>query len=289
MRYSEKGLLSLGDPLGKYLKDSELDGLLIRNGKNEAAEISLKQLVSNRSGIADYYQLKHLDPLSDVAKLTQADPGWDFQDALNMAKSLPNESEKVRKRASYSFTNFQILSEVLERVSGQSLAEVFESEVIDPMALKGTKLLTKGNLALFEQAAPVLYGEQQYLGAARMASLRGEGALISTTDDLIKFLRGVNSGHLISEESLSSMREPNFALFPLIRYGMGLMKIRIPGPLIGSLKSATLYGHLGATGSFAFWEQKTDTYIAGTVNQMGNRTLGTKLLFALTSKVVKHL
>jgi CubicO group peptidase (beta-lactamase class C family) len=251
-------------------------------------EITLRQLVSNRSGIADYYQLKRLQPSSDIARETRADPGWDFQETLTMAKSLPGELKKVEKRTSYSFTNFQILSEVLERVSGKSLAQVFNEEVTDVVGLQTTKLLTKSNLEIFDQASPIRFGLQEYLGAARMASLRGEGALVSTTSDLIAFLRSLNSGNLVSSDSVQRMRHPTFPLYPLIRYGMGIMKVQIPAPIIGSNRTAVLYGHLGATGSFAFWEQTTDTYISGTVNQIGDKTLGTKLLLKLTAKVLKY-
>ena len=289
LRLHEKGVLSIEDSLEKYLTDSELRGLLRVEGVDLAGSVTLEQLLANRSGIANYYQLKTLDPKSDIAKVSAADPGWDFQDVLALAKSLPPETKKVSRRASYSFTNFQILSEVTERATGKQLHEVFESEIFTPVDLQNTNLLTKQGIESFYSASPVLFGKQEYLGSARMASLRGEGALISTSADLISFLTQLNQGKLVSSNWVEKMRRPASPMFPFIRYGLGLMKVQIPGPLIGSIRTPELYGHLGATGSFAIWEKRTDSYVAGTVNQLGNRTLGTKLLFEIVAKIMKNL
>jgi hypothetical protein len=106
---------------------------------------------------------------------------------------------------------------------------------------------------------------------------------------LITFLTQLNQGKLISSQWVEKMRKPTSPMFPFIRYGLGLMKVQIPGPLIGTMRTPELYGHFGATGSFAFWEKRTDSFVAGTVNQLGNRTLGTKLLFDIVSKIMKHL
>lgn len=289
LRLHEQGFFSIDDSLDKYLSDSELSGLLKPGVEDLAGSITLAELLANRSGLANYYQLKTLNPKSDIAKVSQSDPGWDFQEVLALTKRLPSEPHKVRKRASYSFTNFQILSEVIERVTGKNLKAVCESEIFLPGGLKGSKLLNKDELEEFHLASPVLFNNQKYLGAARMASLRGEGALISTSTDLISFLRKLNEGDLVSRDLVERMRSETRPMFPFVRYGLGQMKIEIPGLLIGSTRTPELYGHLGATGSFAFWEKRTDTYLAGTVNQLGNRRLGSKFLFEIVSKVLKSL
>lgn len=288
LRLHEQGILSIDDSLDKYLSNSELRGLLRFKGAELAGEVTLLQLLSNRSGIANYYQLKALDPKADITRVSEADPGWDFQEVLALTKKLPPELQKVKKRASYSFTNFQILSEVIERSTHKTLQEVLQSEVFSPAGLKESKLLTKESLDVFYGASPVLFQQQKYLGGARMASLRGEGSLVSTSADLIAFHIQLNEGKLVSSNWVERMREPSTPMLPFIRYGLGLMRIQIPGPLIGCTKTPELYGHLGATGSFAFWEKRTDTYLAGTVNQLGNRTLGSRLLLEAVSKVMKY-
>ena len=289
LRLHDQGILSIDDSLDKYLSDSELRGLLQFEGVDLAGSVTLAQLLANRSGIANYYQLKTLNPNDDIAKVSEADLGWDFQEVLALAKTLPPETSKASRRASYSFTNFQILSEVIERATGKDLHHVFEKEVFSPSGLKESKLLNKQGIGDFYSASPILYGQQKYLGSARMASLRGEGALVSTSADLVSFLAQLNQGKLISGQWVERMRKPSSPMFPFVRYGLGLMKVQIPGPLIGTMRTPELYGHLGATGSFAFWEKRTDSYVAGTVNQLGNRTLGTKMFFEIVAKIMKRL
>jgi D-alanyl-D-alanine carboxypeptidase len=289
LRLHDQGILSINDSLDKYLTDSELKDLLKSNGADVAGELTLVQLLANRSGLANYYRLKSLNARSDIARVSEADPGWDFQEVLALTKTLSPETKKVSRRASYSFTNFQILSEVIERATGKQLQEVFENEVYSPAGLKESKLLTKKNIDDFYSASPILFGKQKYLGSSRMASLRGEGALVSTSADLVSFLTQLNQGKLISGQWVERMRKPSSPMFPFIRYGLGLMKVQIPGPLIGTMRTPELYGHLGATGSFAFWEKRTDSYVAGTVNQLGNRTLGSKMFFEIVAKIMKRL
>jgi len=97
----------------------------------------------------------------------------------------------------------------------------------------------------------------------------------------------LNAGNLISTMDLSRMRNQMSPLFPFVSYGLGVMRIRVPGLLLGGTKSPELYGHLGATGSFAFWEKKTNSYFAGTVNQLGDPGLGSKFLLELVAKTLK--
>jgi D-alanyl-D-alanine carboxypeptidase len=286
LKLQEQGVLSLSDPLEKYLTREELAGLVTVDGKDLAGKISLEQLLSNRSGIPDYYKLKALDPKQDIPTITRSDPGWSFDEVLELAKTLPNELARVQKKASYSFTNFQILSEVLERATDQSLGQLLERNIFGPAGLNSSFLLEKTALARFDEAAPVLFGTKSYLGAARIASLRGEGALVSTTSDLVAFMRKLQGGELVSDSALSRMQEGTRVLFPFVGYGLGMMRVKIPGVLIGAKKSPELFGHFGATGSFAFWEKTTNTYIAGSVNQMGDRRLGSRFLLGLAAGVV---
>jgi CubicO group peptidase (beta-lactamase class C family) len=289
LKLEHAGKLRLSDPLEKYLSSSELKGLLVKEGQELAGSKTLASLAANTSGIADYYQLKRLDPESDIPTSTKLDPGWSFADVLEMAKSLPNELDQVSKRASYSFTNFQILSEVIERVTDDSLGNLFEDLIFTPCEMSESYLLTPNNLPRFSDASEIKYGTQIYLGASRMASLRGEGALVSSATDLVAFMAKLSDGVLIDKSSVAMMREPTNKLYPLIRYGLGTMKLQIPGPLLGSLKKAELYGHLGATGSFAFHEPKTSSFFVGTVNQLQNKKLGVQMLIELVAKTLRRL
>jgi D-alanyl-D-alanine carboxypeptidase len=54
MRLCEKGVLSLDDPMSRYLPEELIQGIHVYKGKDYSHEITIKQLLSHTSGIADY-------------------------------------------------------------------------------------------------------------------------------------------------------------------------------------------------------------------------------------------
>jgi CubicO group peptidase (beta-lactamase class C family) len=55
MRLYEKGALALDDPMSKYLPKKLIQGIHVYKGKDYSNEITIKELLSHSSGIADYY------------------------------------------------------------------------------------------------------------------------------------------------------------------------------------------------------------------------------------------
>ena len=58
MRLYEKGALSLDDPMSRYLPEGLIRGIHVYKGKDYSQEITIKELLSHTSGIADYYTEK---------------------------------------------------------------------------------------------------------------------------------------------------------------------------------------------------------------------------------------
>lgn len=288
LKLAEAEVLSLDDSISKYLTTDELNGLVFSKNRDISTQLTIRKLAMNQSGIPDYYQAKRLEPRSDIAQVTANDPGWSFHDALEIAKKLPTASKKVKSHAHYSFTNFQILSEIIERSTGKSLSQVLDEQVIKPFELANTFLFTKGDKSLSETISPLRYGNQSYLGFLRMASLRGEGALVSTASDLITFLKHINQ--LGSSRSLlQTMAQNAKPLYPFVQYSLGLMRVRVPWFVMASPRTPKLLGHFGATGSFAFFEETTGSYCAGTVNQLGNPRAGSSFMFKIFAEAMKIL
>jgi D-alanyl-D-alanine carboxypeptidase len=284
----EKGALSLNEPISNYLTKKELAGLLMKGKEDYSHELTVGKLLANRSGIPDYYQGKRLDPQSDIESVTREDPGWSFSEAIETAKSLPSASGKVKGRAHYSFTNYQILSEILERSTKRGLQEVFRDEIFEPAGMPKSFLFDHDSENRSPEIASLKHGKNRYLGFKRMASLRGEGALVSNTNELIRLLSHLNQ--VRCPGSLAhTMRKELTPLFPFVRYGLGIMEMKVPGLLIGSVKTPHLLGHLGATGAFAFVEENSGAQITGTVNQIGNPALGSRLMLQIASKISQFI
>jgi len=90
---------------------------------------------------------------------------------------------------------------------------------------------------------------------------------------MIAFLRALNDGKIISPVSLRTMQtwrdrdgSPVLPPIPGLQYGYGLWHFQMTGPL-GALKNVVpTWGATGSTGSFLYYSQDRDLYIAGTVD-----------------------
>ena len=148
-------------------------------------------------------------------------------------------------------------------------------------------MFRKQDVDLFTSLGPLLYGKQSYLGANRLASLRGEGAIVSTTEDTLKFLKYFVENRVNGKDHHELLGETK-KLYPGVEYGQGIMKIDFPRGLAGFRKLPMAIGHLGATGHFMVFAPTLGTYLVGTVNQLASPLLGVRFLANLVAALQKH-
>lgn len=289
MQLQSEGILDLSNPIQVHLSEYELQGLNNYRRSDLSPKITLEDLLRHTSGIPDYFRHKRLNPRGNITEESRLDPGWSFSEALELARRGRSKFPPCSGKMEYSFTNYQIATEILERASGKPLSVLIENQIVRPLGLLNTRLFTQDSVQEFDSIAPVFFKEAKYLGARRMASLRGEGALVSSASDLNVFLDALQSGHLIDPADFTSMKSELLPMRPFVKYGLGMMKLKVPTLPIGSRKAPVLYGHLGAFGSFAFIEDITKTLISGTVNQGAKPTIGFQLLSRVASHVVREL
>jgi D-alanyl-D-alanine carboxypeptidase len=127
MRLYERGALSLEDPVAKYLPEKIIHGIHIYNGKDYSHEITIKELLSHTSGIADYYTEKPKGgkSLSDLF-LEEPQRPWTVDEMIERARNDLKPNFQPGTDTSYSDTNFQLLGKVIEATTGKPLHIVFE-------------------------------------------------------------------------------------------------------------------------------------------------------------------
>ncbi|MBX9717464.1 MAG: beta-lactamase family protein, partial [Microbacteriaceae bacterium] len=240
--------------------------------------ITVRDVLAHTSGIPNYYAAKALDPASDIAAVTAADPGWSYHEALELARGMAAPFAPNSGRAQYSFTNYQLVGRLIETVYGCSLSDALDRELLAPLALSDTALLTPRTRPLFDAASLLLHGTQSYRGARRLASLGAEGALVSTTADTMRFLRALVDGELLDPATLDLALRDRLPLFPRVTYGVGLMGLSLPRLLSGLPKPGILIGHAGMTGHVMFAEPVGGLAVVGTINQLAAPRLSFRLL-----------
>jgi len=272
MVLSRDKLLSLDDPAARYLPAAVAGGIDVYGGHDYSGEVTVRQLVSMTSGIADYYEEKGPDGKTGY-DLFLADPArtWTPGELISRARSDLKPHFAPGKGLYYSDTNYQLLGMIIEHVTRTSLATALQNYLFRPLGLRHTWLTGSPEPAVLAAPAHV-FDHQRDITAVRAKDYWADGGLVATPADMIAFLRALNDGEIISPASLRTMqtwhdRDGSPVLpFPFVQYGYGLWHFQMTGPLSVLKNVVPTWGATGSTGSFLYYSQPLDLYIAGTVD-----------------------
>jgi len=269
MLLAEQGALALDDPMAKYLPKDLIRGIHVLDGKDYSGEVTIRELLSHRSGIADYYDQKASDGKS-LFDLLRENPErlWTVDDAISRARDKLKPNFAPGTRTSYSDTNFLLLGKVIETVTGSPLDVAFETRIFGPLGLKHTWLIgyPRAPLGSFDDPADVFDGEGDITHARFSPSYWADGGIVSNVKDMIVYLRALNEGRIVDAQTLEQMRDWHPWRFPM-QYGLGTMLFRLPDLAATATGLPELWGHSGSTGSFLYYSRSDDLYVAGTVDQ----------------------
>ena len=284
MKLYETGNLSLDDPISRYLPEELIKGIHVYQGKDYSMEITIRQLLSQTSGIADYFMEKPAGGKSVFETLLETpEREWKENETIEWARDKLTPNFPPGTKASYSDTNFDLLEKVIESITGQPLHVVYDNFIFYPLGLTHTWLVEKSAPQDLLPASPadVFYDDRN------IANIRSNSAywpyMVSTAGDMIIFLKALNEGSIIKNETLDMMHDWNKLYFP-IQYGYGTMYFKLPPVMRKATGLTPLWGHSGSTGSFLYYSEDLDLYIAGTINYTG---ADKKPFFKVISKACK--
>lgn len=219
MLLRDQDKLSVDDTLDKYFPE-------YTNGK----DITLKNLLSMRSGIPDMVNdgsVNGISPDNTEAENTAAIKDWIFSQQLMFE---PDSSYE------YSNSNYFLLGNIVEQVSGQSYCDFIRKNIFEPLDMTHTGFVdeVKDSPAW---ADSLIYDPSMTDGVV-YGLTKGAGDIASNAPDMDAWMTGLSSGKVISIESYREMTadySPDFAT----QYGYGLS-----GCFDGGV------GHSGAIGTY---------------------------------------
>ena len=271
MRLVEAGRLSLDDPMAAHLPAAMIAGLHRRKGVDHTGRITLRHLIANQTGLRDYFSLKGADGRRPADTLLAGeDSAWPLARVLQAVRNseaqfLPGQRGKV----ACSDTNYQLMGEVLERVTGQRLPELFAAEVFAPLGLRDTYIYADPS-----DTRPVWF----YGGVRRLhlplylASVPAEGGMVTTAADLAAIGRAVFEGRLFDIYALLAQQDWRMIFWPgQFHFGLGLERLWTPWFIAPLRPIRDVMGFWGQTGAFVFHHLQTGLTCAGTVNQANGR------------------
>lgn len=201
-RLQEKGVLSLNDPVSKYIPPATLNK--ISNGK---APLTIRNLMNHTSGFYDVIsdQNFYLQVLNDPTHK------WNADELLSYTYGKPAMFDfQPADTAGYSNTNYLLLSMVIEAAAGMPHALVLRKEIFDPLNMADTwyyiheqlpeNKLARGYFDLYN------INKLEDLTNWNTGSGNGYGGVYSTVWDMYLFADALFvSKTLLSQESLDEM------------------------------------------------------------------------------------
>ena len=214
----DDGRLSLDDTVERWLPG------LLEHGR----EVTVEQLLSQRSGLPDYWQF-----IDDV----EEDLVWQPRAAVRLVAGRPLDFPPGTQTV-YTNTNFFVLGLIAEKVSGEKVEELIEQEVSAPLGMTGTALPLTSDLTVQG------YAGSEPVGLPNSSLAWTAGAAVSTVDDIDRFWQAVLGGDLFSDALAAEMTRSHGSIEEWgIDYGLGVMVD--PG------RCGTMVGHSGRIWGFS--------------------------------------
>lgn len=249
MQLVEEGVLSLDDPLSKWLPEQVA---AIPNGD----QMTLHQLAQHTSGIWDYADDIIGGGITDPSKLVQ---GYTPQELVQYAidNGTPDFAPGAEGKWKYSNTGYILLAMVIEAASGEQLGDLFQSRIFDPLGLESALFIED-----VPEAGVITNGywwtdDGERLDTTNWNVSQGwaAGGIAMTAEDLLTYAKALSSGELFQNpDSLTQMLtfDPNGG-DGLMPYGLGLIDF-------SPVTEPGYWGHEGQTAGFqSLWYTNPET------------------------------
>jgi CubicO group peptidase (beta-lactamase class C family) len=174
-KLATNGKLSLDKTLADYFP--ELIGRI-----ENADRITVRMMIQHRSGIPNYTDTKNY----------WVHPKQNDKERLELVLDLPANFEP-NEDFEYSNTNYLLLSELIEKASGERKFQYIKETILIPLNLNNTY----GSIQEFN-SDDVMSG--YYVGYENDLKMDDNGVMLATAEDLGTFIRALNDGSIFKDK-----------------------------------------------------------------------------------------
>jgi D-alanyl-D-alanine carboxypeptidase len=246
MQQVERGQAQLDASVGHYLPH------LVPGERGRA--ITVRMLLNHTSGLAEYLPFAY-PSLAAFPKLAETTPDSlddnrlkQFQrtELIEMGVTAPPVGAPGGTPGIYSNTNYLLLGQLLEHVTGTTAEDCITRSVIERAGLRHTEFpvgrrVEGPHSRLYESWFGMIYPPRDY-SDFDMSWVGPAASLISTVADLNRFFRMLLAGEIVNRSSLAQMQSTVPVISQegkKIEYGLGLHRRELPG-------CGTFWGHDGS-------------------------------------------
>lgn len=213
MMLCEENMISMEDYISQYIPELK-----------QGDKVKIKHLLSMCSGVIDYVgQIIEPSLINDgsmseeeflVYKLDVLYASISWEELLEMINDKELQFTPGEKKK-YCNTNYILIQQIIERVTGISLEEFLETRIFKPFGIVNAKFGSYES----DVNSYCLHKDKRYLlGKGRGNA--GDGSIVMSQAEMMKYLSKVGKDPIISEESWKTMLSPN-----IDNYGMAWFKV----------------------------------------------------------------
>ena len=244
LQMAEEGLLNLDDPMYTYLSGCDfirIDEIHLIDGKSCGKEVTIRQLLQHKSGIADMFFDKFeafMDHWNNN-RMKQWSPeklfAYFYEQEINQLTHFP-----PGEGFHYSDVNYFLLGLIIEQVSGTSLPQQIRERILEPLDMNNTWFEYYEDPVGHQKIAHSFQGPEDITMSGNTSFDWSGGGLVSTTKDLAVFIKALMTDKLFKKpETLPQMMDIYETGWPF-DYGLGLIEFNFNG--------MKYYGHSGFWG-----------------------------------------
>lgn len=219
----DEGKLKLTDTLSKFLPQVP-----------NAGKITIQQILSHRSGIPNVFREQNAQGNVKTTPMTKEDH------LALIVKATPDFEPDTKSL--YSNSGYFILGLIIEQVTGKSYEAVLQEKIATKIGLRDTYVAT-GNIDVNRNESLTYFmipgGDWKPVPETHPSLLFSAGAIVSTPNDLAKFIQALFDGKIVSPGSLGQMKT--------MRDGEGFGMVTFP------FAGRTFYGHTGGADNYGAW------------------------------------
>lgn len=254
--------------------------MLVSEGKialDDSVRTWIPELEPVPVSVTIWHLLNHTGGLREVNSLLQLTGQWESspvtqQRALDLILRQHGGNFPAGQREEYSNTGYQLLAEIVTRVSGQPFPEFLSTRIFQPLGMDDTMVRTAADQVIHDLATSYEPNGDGFARANLLAANYGSTGIVSTPRDLLRWAQVFETGEIGGPAVISAMAARS-------QLADARRAIAANGQEYRNFRGLDTWSHGGSTGGFrSFLLRIPEARMAIAV--MGNRSDFLKAAFA---------
>lgn len=226
MLLADEGKLTLDQDVRKIIPELEV----------RPTPVTIRNLLNHTSGLREANSLLQLIGMSESSPLVEAR-------ALDLVLRQRGGNFPAGQRQEYSNTGYQLLAEVVARVSGQTFADFMRSRIFEPLGMERTFVHTDPEQIIADLAVGYQPVGDGFEHAHLLSATYGSTGIVSDPRDLLRWARALEKSEIGGRAVMDAMAAR--ATLP-----DGRRAIATNGQEQRKFRGLDTWSHGGSTGGF---------------------------------------